>query len=71
MVRMRGVTTMGAGWASGEASDLVEPPLNLVLYMHLRILCARDKADLFHLPALALYRITNGSPEGCVLVLGC
>ena len=38
MVRMRGVTTMGVGWASGEASDLVEPPLNLVLYMHLRIL---------------------------------
>jgi hypothetical protein len=26
MVRMRGVTTMGVDWASGEASDLVEPP---------------------------------------------
>ena len=37
MVRMRGVTTMGVGWASGEASNLVEPPLNLVLYIHLRI----------------------------------
>ena len=37
MVRMRGVTTMGVGWASGEASDLVGPPLNLVIYMHLRI----------------------------------
>ena len=37
MVRMRGVKTMGVGWASGEASDLVEPLLNLVLYMHLRI----------------------------------
>jgi hypothetical protein len=37
MVRMRGVTIMGVGWASGEASDLVEPPLNLVLYMHLRM----------------------------------
>ena len=34
---MRGVTTMGVGWASEEASDLVGPPLNLVLYMHLRI----------------------------------
>ncbi len=38
MVRMRGVTTMGTDWTSGEASDLVEPPLNLVLYMHLRII---------------------------------
>ena len=28
---------MGVDWASEEASDLVEPPLNLVLYMHLRI----------------------------------
>ena len=37
MVRMRGVTIMGVDWASGEASDFVEAPLNLVLYMHLRI----------------------------------
>ena len=38
MVRMRGVTTMGVGWASGEASDLVEPPLNLVLAKyHVRV----------------------------------
>jgi hypothetical protein len=28
---------MGVGWSSGETSDLVEPPLNLVLYIHLRI----------------------------------
>ena len=34
---MRGVTTMGVGWSSGEASGLVGPPLILVLYMHLRI----------------------------------
>jgi hypothetical protein len=32
-----GVTTMGVVWVSGEASDLVEPPMNLVLYIHLRI----------------------------------
>jgi hypothetical protein len=37
MVRMRGVTTKGVGWSSGEASNLVGPPLNLVLYMHLRM----------------------------------
>jgi hypothetical protein len=37
MVRMRGVTTMGVDWTSREASVLVEPPLNLVLCMHLRI----------------------------------
>ena len=36
-VRVREVATMGVDWASGEASDLVEPTLNLVLYMHLRI----------------------------------
>jgi hypothetical protein len=28
---------MGVSWASGEVSDLVEPPLNLVLYIQLRI----------------------------------
>ncbi len=37
MGRVREVATMGVGWASEEASDIVEPPLNLVLYMHLRI----------------------------------
>jgi hypothetical protein len=37
MERMRGGAAMGVGWASGEASDLAGPPLNLVLYMHLRI----------------------------------
>ncbi len=31
------MTTQGVGWASEEASDLVAPPLYLVLYMHLRI----------------------------------
>jgi hypothetical protein len=33
----REVTTEGVGWASEEASDLVPPPLNMVLYIHLRI----------------------------------
>ena len=28
---------MEVDWASEEAPDLAEPPLNLVLYMHLRI----------------------------------
>ena len=103
------MTTEGVGWSSEEASDLVAPPLNLVLYMHLRIFaytsnaliasfeymelilasgtlknfrfllrsrfvhrsCARDKADLFYLPALSLYHRTDGAPEGSVLVLGC
>ncbi len=37
MVRMRGVTTMGVGWASRKVSNLVGPPLNLVLYMYLRM----------------------------------
>ena len=37
IVRIRGVTTIGVCWSSGEPSSLVGPPLNLVLYMHLRI----------------------------------
>jgi hypothetical protein len=37
MVRMRGVTTMGVGWDSGEGSNLVEPPINLVPTMILRV----------------------------------
>jgi hypothetical protein len=41
MVRMRGVTTMGVGCPCGEASNLVGPPLNLVIYMHLRMFTLR------------------------------
>jgi hypothetical protein len=37
MVGVREVATMGVGWASDEASDLVVSPLSLVLYIHLRI----------------------------------
>ena len=40
---MRGVTIMGVGWVSGEASDLVGPPLNLVIYIHLRIFTYTSK----------------------------
>jgi len=36
MVGVREVSTKGVGWES-EVSDLVVTPLNLVLYMHLRI----------------------------------
>jgi hypothetical protein len=32
-----GVTTFGVDWDSGETPDLVESPINLVLYMNLRI----------------------------------
>jgi hypothetical protein len=34
---VRAVLTQGVSWSSAEASDPVAPPLNLVLYMHLRI----------------------------------
>ncbi len=37
MVGVREVSTKGVGWSSDEVSDLVATPLNLVLYMHLRI----------------------------------
>ncbi len=36
-VRMRGVTTLEVDWVSEEVPDLVGPPLNLVLYMYLKI----------------------------------
>jgi len=44
MVRVREVTTKVVGWVSGEVSDLVAPPLNLVLYMHLRIFAYTSNA---------------------------
>jgi hypothetical protein len=31
------VTTKGVGWASEKASDLVAPPLKLVIHIHLRV----------------------------------
>ncbi len=41
---VREVATQGVGWASEEASDLVAPPLNLVLYIHLRIFAYTSNA---------------------------
>ncbi len=41
---MREVTTKGVSWTSEEASDLVGPPFNLVLYMHLRIFAYTSNA---------------------------
>jgi hypothetical protein len=38
------VTTEGVGWVSEEASDLVAPPLNLVLCRHLRIFAYTSNA---------------------------
>ena len=38
------MTTQGVGWASEEASDLVAPPLNLVLYIHMRIFAYTSNA---------------------------
>ncbi len=38
------MATQGVGWASEEASDLVAPPLNLVLYIHLRIFAYTSNA---------------------------
>jgi hypothetical protein len=40
------VTTQGVGWASEEASDLVATPLNLVLYIHLRIFAYTSNAHI-------------------------
>jgi hypothetical protein len=61
------VTTKGVGWASEEVSDLVAPPLNLVLYHAFE----HDEDDLFYQPVLVMYHRTCGAPEGCVLVLDC
>jgi hypothetical protein len=66
---------------SEETSDLIVPPLNLVLYMHLRIFayavlfvhwtCSRDEVNLLYFPVLTMYRRTYGAAEGYVLVLHC
>jgi len=59
------VTTQGVGWASKEASDLVAPPLNPVLYMHLRIFAYTSNV------LIASFEYMDLNPEGDVLVLGC
>ncbi len=77
------MTTQGVGWASDEeASDLVTPPLNLVLYIHLRIfayalnplIASFEYMELIlasgTLKNLMFLRTYSG-PEGVVLVLGC
>jgi hypothetical protein len=66
-------------WRPLSAGHLGRPPsfryseklqvLAEVLFVHRPR--ARDKADLFYLPALALYHRVYDTPEGCVLVLGC
>ncbi len=74
MVWVREVTTQGVGWASKEASDLVAPPLSVVLYMHLRIFAYTSNALIVsfeYLPVMTLYHRACGTPEGCVLVLVC
>ena len=69
------MTTHGVGWASEEASDdLVVPPLNLVLYIHLRIFAYTSNAliaSFEYVELMLLYHCTYDAPEGGVLVLGC
>jgi hypothetical protein len=77
MVRMRGVTVVGVDWTSGEDSDLTEPPLNLVLYTHLRNLRIHRILSLLVLNKwteyylLVLGRTSNsfGDPDCSLIVI--
>ncbi len=48
------MSTGGVGWESEETSDLVVPPMNLVLYMHLRIFTHASNALITSLEYMEL-----------------
>ncbi len=62
------MSTEGVGWASDEASDLVVSPLNLVLYMHLRIFAYTSNVLIgsFEYEELIL---ASGTPKNFILRL--
>ena len=66
---MREVTTKGVGWAFGEASDLVVPPLNLVLYMHLRISLYTSNTRIASFENMELI-LASGTLKNSGMVLG-
>jgi hypothetical protein len=58
---VREVVTQGVGWASEEDSDLVAPPLNLVLYMHLRIFAYTSNVLIASFEYMELILLASGT----------
>jgi hypothetical protein len=67
MGRVKEVSTHGVGWASEEASDLVAPPLNLVLYMHLRIFAYTSNVLIASFEYMELI-LASGTPKNFMLL---
>ncbi len=65
---MKEVSTQGVGWASGEAFDLVVSPLNLVLYMHLRIFAYTSNVLIASFEYRELI-LASGTPKNFILRL--
>ncbi len=65
--RVKEVSTQGVGWASEEASDLVAPPLNLVLYMHLRIFAYTSNVLIASFEYMELI-LDSGTPKNFMLL---
>jgi hypothetical protein len=62
------VSTQGVGLASEEASDLVVSPLNLVLYMHLRIFAYTSNVLIASFEYKELI-LASGTPKNFMLRL--
>ena len=63
------MTTQGVGWASEEACDLVAPPLNLVLYIHLRIFAYTSNALIASFEYMELM-LASGTLKNLVFIIG-
>ena len=61
------VSTQGVDCASVEAYELVAPPLNLVLYMHLRIFADTSNVLIASFEYMELI-LASGTPKNCILV---
>ncbi len=63
------MSAQGVGWASEETSDLVAPPLNLVLYMHLRIFAYTSNVLIVSFEYMELILIlASGTPKNFMLL---
>jgi hypothetical protein len=71
MVRVGEVTTKGVGWASEEASDLVALPLNLVLYMYLRIFAYTSNTKIASFECMELILVSGTLKNVRFLLRSC
>ncbi len=62
------MSTQGVGWSSGEDSDLVVSPLNLVLYMYLRLFAETSNVLITSFEYRELI-LSSGTPKNFILRL--